>query len=228
MIAAGAVWTDGDRGVSIQLEAFDLDGNLIAATEPEQVADNRFFGETEEDRFLGVRSAEGISSISISTIGSGAGIEIDHVTWDAKPFEIVVSNPPTIDEVCSAVRAVNEDSKFDLNEDGVINFLDVEFAINESESLLGDLTGDGTVAFDDFLAFSTNFGISEATYSSGDFDCDGSVAFSDFLSLSRNFGLTFDSGDVDVEVEAVPEPSANLVLALGIALLLLCFRRSTD
>ena len=55
-------------------------------------------------------------------------------------------------------------------------------------TLPGDLDGDGTVAFEDFLALAANFGTDVDEYASGDVNCDGTVAFDDFLALAENFG----------------------------------------
>ncbi len=75
---------------------------------------------------------------------------------------------------------------------------------------MGDLDGDGTVAFGDFLILSENFGRPDANYSMGDLDCNGSVGFPDFLILSANFGQA-----VGAEGAAVPEPSGRLLLAIA-------------
>ena len=60
----------------------------------------------------------------------------------------------------------------------------------------GDLNGDGSVGFDDFLVLANNFG-NEAERTEGDLNGDGVVGFDDFLTLSSNFGTK------PVAVEAV-------------------------
>jgi len=62
--------------------------------------------------------------------------------------------------------------------------------VDENECMMGegDLDGDGTVGFSDFLKLSANFGAVASGDIAGDLDCDGSVGFSDFLILSMNFG----------------------------------------
>ncbi len=86
-------------------------------------------------------------------------------------------------------------------------------------ALLGDLDGDGSVAFGDFLVLSSNFGTQTQNYGDGDVDCDGTVAFGDFLVLSSNFGQTLGAAT------SVPEPSGAMLLLLGI-LGMMKFRKS--
>ncbi len=73
----------------------------------------------------------------------------------------------------------------------------------------GDLDGNGSVEFADFLILSSNFGQDVADHTQGDIDCDGSVAFADFLVLSDSFGTS-------VGAEAVPEPSSCCLIAFGL------------
>lgn len=220
--AAGGVWTDGDRGVSIQIEAFDINGNSLAISEPEQVADASYFGETAEDRFLGVRSNAGISSITIRTLGSGAGIEIDHVRWDSAEL-VAMPEPPTLDEVCSAISATSDNLRFDLNADGVISPDDVAFMLSEQGTIAGDLNLDRKIGFDDFLTLSGAFGQSGVGYGGGDVDCNGSVAFADFLTLSGQFG--FDASTDGGEMAVVPEAAGYIPFAMAALALALRFRR---
>ena len=117
----------------------------------------------------------------------------------------------------------------DCNGDGVVDIQDVACACLSTEFALedilaatglvqGDVDGDGSVAFSDFLVLSTNFG-QEGGYTDGDLNCDGNVAFSDFLLLSGNFGIEATSVAV-----SVPEPSPQVLLGVS-ALLLLVNRK---
>lgn len=74
----------------------------------------------------------------------------------------------------------------------------------------GDLDGNGTVEFADFLALSANFGNEVADHTAGDIDCNGTVEFADFLALSANFGNT-----VGAATSSVPEPSGLTLLSLA-------------
>ena len=60
---------------------------------------------------------------------------------------------------------------------------------------IGDLDGDGMVAFTDLLVLSAN------SYLAGNLDLVDGVQFADFLILSQNFGAS-------VQAVAVPEPAA--------------------
>ena len=84
--SAGLVWTDGDRNVSVVFESFDASGASLGSIGPvSDISDGMFFGSTDEDRFFGVVDPNGISRLQISNIGSGNGLEVDHITWQAVP-----------------------------------------------------------------------------------------------------------------------------------------------
>ena len=83
----------------------------------------------------------------------------------------------------------------------------------------GDLDGNGTVEFADFLILSGNFGTGVASHSEGDIDCNGMVEFADFLVLSGNFGNNV------VAVQSVPEPTSSILGMLGLLGLLGSRRR---
>ena len=77
----------------------------------------------------------------------------------------------------------------------------------------GDINGNGTVDFPDFLALSAAFGqtgLSGESHLQGDLDCDGDVDFPDFLAFSAAFGTT-----VGAEAASVPEPASGLMFFLG-------------
>lgn len=75
----------------------------------------------------------------------------------------------------------------------------------------GDINGDGSVSFEDFLILSNNFGNEASLHTEGDLDCNGSVAFADFLVLSNNFGNTSGAA------ASVPEPTSAFLLASCLA-----------
>lgn len=74
----------------------------------------------------------------------------------------------------------------------------------------GDLDGDGSVAFADFLLLSNNFGQADVSYAGGNIDLAGNVDFADFLALSDNFGASSAAA-------AVPEPASHLLMFLAFA-----------
>ena len=84
--AAGLVWTDGDQRLrTVTFESFDQDGNSLGVLDAGKLGDAVYTGTTNEDRFLGVRYGEGVStgvsSIVISNVG-GRGIEVDHIQFE--------------------------------------------------------------------------------------------------------------------------------------------------
>lgn len=89
-----------------------------------------------------------------------------------------------------------------------------------ANALAGDLDGNGTVEFADFLVLAENFGQQVSAYSDGDVDCNGTVQFADFLTLAENFGKS-----VGAQAAAVPEPSGWALLGLGIIGVLTARRR---
>ena len=106
---------------------------------------------------------------------------------------------------------------FDVNGDGETDLADhAELVTQVIGTSLGDANLDGEVAFDDFLALSTEFG-KDGNWAQGDFDANGKIEFADFLLLSENFGAS-------PAVASVPEPS-GLISCLSIMLGLLALRR---
>jgi len=89
-----------------------------------------------------------------------------------------------------------------------------------ANALLGDLDGNGTVNFPDFLVLAENFGNEVSQYSAGDVDCNGTVQFPDFLTLAENFGKSLGG-----QAAAVPEPNSIGLFLLGLVSLLISRRR---
>lgn len=87
--------------------------------------------------------------------------------------------------------------------------------IASSRLVPGDLNGDNTVTFSDFLVLSTNFNQAVGGYEDGDIDCNGTVGFSDFLVLSTNFNKT-----AEASATAVPEPASAALASLAMLMCL--------
>lgn len=71
----GFVYTDGNNGAMVTVEAFDLFGNSLGTVEG-STADGTGLGGTSDDAFYGVFSETAIGSLQIRTVG---GFEIDHI-----------------------------------------------------------------------------------------------------------------------------------------------------
>jgi hypothetical protein len=75
----GFVWTDGVIGLSdVTMEAFDGNGTSLGSMTGYNLADDSYYGTTDEDRFFGVAHRDGISRIVITT---GSEFEVDHVQY---------------------------------------------------------------------------------------------------------------------------------------------------
>jgi hypothetical protein len=109
----------------------------------------------------------------------------------------------------------------DMLFDATVEYGEVPDGGGPGPGLPGDIDGDGTVGFPDFLILSANFGApADPVGCCGDIDGDGSVGFPDFLILSANFG---QSGGASAA--AVPEPNSAALLGIGGAVLLGLRRR---
>jgi|GEM_PF-6656881 len=71
----------------------------------------------------------------------------------------------------------------------------------------GDVNGDGTVGFSDFITISREYG-NEAERMNGDIDYSGDVGFTDFIMVSQNYGTGIDLTRVQaIPSVSTPEPS---------------------
>lgn len=92
--------------------------------------------------------------------------------------------------------------------------------VADSRAIAGDLNGDDTVNFSDFLVLSTNFNQAVSRYEDGDINCGGTVDFPDFLTLSSNFNKS-----AGATAASVPEPASSLLGVFGMCCLLTIRRR---
>ena len=115
------------------------------------------------------------------------------------------------------LRAPTEAGLGDCNYDGLLNASDLDcvatlavrnLVLESLNALPGDLNGDSSVDFDDFLVLLDNFGDESAIrYTQGDINLVGGVEFDDFLLLSSNYQSA--SGAI-----AVPEPNGTIMMWL--------------
>jgi len=85
--SAGIVWTAGQPS-AVTFEAFAPDGTSLGVHGPFTLGDGSITGTTDEDRFFGVRDAEGIGAIQLH---SSAVMEIDHVQFDVDVEPAILS-----------------------------------------------------------------------------------------------------------------------------------------
>ena len=93
-----------------------------------------------------------------------------------------------IDVLVDAIRNGDTEPRFDLNVDGAIDDLDLDFIVESVfQTKRGDADLNHVVDFADFLILAASFGRSDASWSEGNFDTATEVDFADFLILSTNF-----------------------------------------
>lgn len=80
------------------------------------------------------------------------------------------------------------------------------------QTLVGDIDGDNTVGFSDFLILSRDFGKTVDPGTGADLDGGGKVDFADFLLLSANFGATLNPPPPSQAVAA-----ADMVFAMAMS-----------
>ncbi len=126
-IAAGLVWTDCGPGIAnVTLEAFDADGVLIGEKTYYSLGDNVDNGATDEDRYLGLEHAGGISELRLT---SNRLIEFDHVQFVGP--KVIIG--PLVG---------------DINGDGWVDGADLGLLLfnwGKCEGCPADLNGDGVI-----------------------------------------------------------------------------------
>ena len=173
----------------------------------------------------GFGASSGPLSVGAPFDFDGEGAEQDLV------FEFHLAGVGTVAGVVEYGSFEVSDDPLDCNLDGSLNRLDLSCIIasggpaalngllDATGLLPGDLDGDGTVAFADFLTLSSNFGSAVGSYPEGDVDGDGTVSFADFLTVSGNFGQS------SAAVASVPEPASYMLSAFGLLSFLQLRRR---
>ena len=120
-----------------------------------------------------------------------------------------------IDALTTAVSSGNNDPVFDVTGEGVLNFNDVNFWVEDLKGTLrGDANLDFTVDGQDFLIWNSNKFSSGTAWCSGDFNADGTTDGSDFLVWND---FKFQATDVVLpSVKKVAQSTDRTDAAIGL------------
>jgi len=139
----------------------------------------------------------------VITVGVGSGTNItgiDFLNWMLGDYDGDQDvDDADIDALSLAIRNGLTASKYDLNDDGVVDANDhveivtkLVFVAGSSTNrgtCYGDADLDGDVDLDDFVIMKVNWGAG-ATWGQADLDGDGDVDLDDFVILKNNWGST--------------------------------------
>jgi hypothetical protein len=147
---------------------------------------------------------EGATTLDVS--GATVRVQVDGELAEGAEFQILVADQVT--GLDSLDLLFDDASLWDVS---ALSTGKITFGVPACDpNTGGDLDGNGTVEFADFLVLSTNFGNAATDHTTGDIDCNGTVEFADFLVLSENFGSA-----VGAESAAVPEPSGFVLIGFA-------------
>ncbi len=137
-------------------------------------------------------------------------------------------NVADLDLLTSDVVVGNNDLRFDMNGDELVNRQDVDVwlldaaLLNgfESDYLPGDANLDGSINASDLMTLALNWQGNVLGWSNADFILDGRVDARDLNELAKNWQKTLPSRPA-----AVPEPMSFLLMFFGAGLVFRCARR---
>ena len=203
--------------VSVQNESIDL-----STLEPQPIdiegvqlgfQDDRLTAEIAVELFLEYEVEDvpvfGSIPVSIDIIGNAFAISQPLVTATPGDFDDnEVLDAADINALTNAVRNASEDSRFDLDGNGVVEFADRKIWVEtHARTYFGDSNLDGEFSSTDFvLVFQANEYedaiVGNSTWETGDWNGDGEFSSGDFVEAFQSGG--FEQGP---RPAAVPEPS---------------------
>ena len=120
-----------------------------------------------------------------------------------------IANIADVDLLCSSIRDSNSDIAFDLNHDGMIDALDLDFMLEDVlDTVFGDVTLDKQFDSSDFVAV---FALRQyedeipgnSVWSSGDWNCDGDFDSKDLINAFSR--ATYSRDGLAVHLAALGE-----------------------
>ena len=219
--AVGFVVTDSAIREDITLTFYDDHGDVIAITTESGLGDSLDNGGTDEDRFLGLANAGGISTLWIR---SAQRFEIDHLQYGNLPAVLCDFSGDGLCDGADINMMMNEaatgGNETDLTTDGIVNNADRDMWLSLAGSengfggslLVGDSNLDGEVNAADLNNLAKTWqSRSVFDWTRGNYSVDGSLGVNsgDLNALAVNWQRSSL-----LAATAVPESNAKLPLAL--------------
>ena len=122
--------------------------------------------------------------------------------------------PSDVDALVAAVNANETDTRFDLNDDGNVDQLDIDhWVASLANTFYGDANLNGLIEQADLDAVLQNWGRQDGGWATGDYNGDGFVAQTDLDLVLQGWG---SSAAPVFNADAVPEPATALgMIGLG-------------
>ena len=139
-----------------------------------------------------IADSTGLHFIEVSGFDGERGRYGLSLSVDTDPFDLNrdgAIDDLDIDFLFAAIREEPQQPNFDLDMSGSVDAADIDPLLARIGTLFGDADLDSIVGFSDFLTLSEAFS-HEGGWSQGDFDGSGRVDFDDYLTLLNRFGET--------------------------------------
>lgn len=201
-----------DRGINSQVSDAEIVAGIFSSeTRP---AAGSFFQSTGAELRLGLEAINAHKPWQVSgefraggsLLVVDQGFEVSQVRGTVDVVTLAMAGALTGEFDSAALDDLTLNRQPTHDENGLfwsIDYANNAVTITSYLAIMGDLDGNRSVGFSDFLQLSSNFG-ALGDWPKGDLNEDGRIGFADFLALSQGFGTTVSA--LGPSRQSVPEP----------------------